>query len=374
MARLKKRKDGRYSTTITIDGKKHYLYGTTQRELEQKKINLKMEYEKNHLVKTCNMLFSVYADNWYHSFQENRNPNTREMYYNSIYKHIIPSLGHIPLNKITRSDIQKMIDERSNKPSTCDKIINTCRQLFEDALDDELIFKNPCRKVIKPKAFTKDTEPFSDKELAAIRDAVLKPMDRAFLDVLFAFGVRRGEALGLMVSDFDFANQSVRFERSITFDKNTPIINPFMKTSFSRRELYIPTPFVDSLKSYVDSCEGMYLFTLQSGDIMTKSSYDKMWRRISKAINDNLLSDTEKKMKQSPARRITALTFRHDFATKLYYSGISRKKAVEVMGHSGIQMIERVYAALDAKKENSEDKIDKMFDNFHDNYSSKKAL
>lgn len=374
MARLKKRKDGRYSTTITIDGKKHYLYGTTQRELEQKKINLKMEYEKNHLVKTSNMLFSVYADNWYHSFQENRNPNTREMYYNSIYKHIIPSLGHIPLNKITRSDIQKMIDERSNKPSTCDKIINTCRQLFEDALEDELIFKNPCRKVIKPKAFTKDTEPFSDKELAAIRDAVLKPMDRAFLDVLFAFGVRRGEALGLMVSDFDFANQSVRFERSITFDKNTPIINPFMKTSFSRRELYIPTPFVDSLKNYVDSCEGMYLFTLQSGDIMTKSSYDKMWRRISKAINDNLLSDTEKKMKQSPARRITALTFRHDFATKLYYSGISRKKAVEVMGHSGIQMIERVYAALDAKKENSEDKIDKMFDNFHDNYSSKKAL
>ncbi len=79
-------------------------------------------------------------------------------------------------------------------------------------------------------------------------------------------------------------------------------------------------------------------------------------------------------MKQSPARRITALTFRHDFATKLYYSGISRKKAVEIMGHSGFQMIEKVYAALDAKKENSEEKIDEMFDNFGDNFSSPKAL
>lgn len=79
-------------------------------------------------------------------------------------------------------------------------------------------------------------------------------------------------------------------------------------------------------------------------------------------------------MKQSPVRRITALTFRHDFATKLYYSGISRKNAVEIMGHSGIQMIEKVYAALDAKKENSEEKIDEMFDNFGDNFSSLKAL
>lgn len=320
------------------------------------------------------MPLSDYADNWFHSFQENRNPNTRDMYYNTIYKHIIPSIGHIPLNKVTRSDIQGMIDARKSKPSTCEKIMNTCRQLFEDALDDELIYKNPCRKVIKPKPIKKETEPFSEKELQAIYKADLQPMDRAFIDILFAFGVRRGEALGLMKNDFDFKKQTVRFERSITFDKNNPIINPFMKTSFSRRELYIPKAFVDPIKNYIDSLNGLYLFTLQNGNIITKSSYNKMWNRITRAINDILLSDAEKKMKQPPERRITALTFRHDFATKLYYSGISRKKAVEIMGHSGIQMIEKIYAALDAEKEKAETKIDKMFDNFSDNYSSQKAL
>lgn len=87
-----------------------------------------------------------------------------------------------------------MIDERNNKPSTCEKILNTCRQLFEDALDDDLIYKNPCRKVIKPRAFQKETEPFSEKELSAIRKTVLQPMDRAFIDILFSFGVRRGES------------------------------------------------------------------------------------------------------------------------------------------------------------------------------------
>lgn len=114
--------------------------------MEEKKLSLKMEYEKNHLVKTSGMPLSNYADNWFHTLQENRNPNTGDMYFNTIYKHIIPSIGHIPLNKVTRSDIQEMIDSRYDKPSTCSKIMNTCRQLFEDALDDDLIYKNPAGK------------------------------------------------------------------------------------------------------------------------------------------------------------------------------------------------------------------------------------
>ena len=61
--------------------------------------------------------------------------------------------------------------------------------------------------------------------------------------------------------------------------------------------------------------------------------------------------------------RQTAVVFLHDFCTKLYYSGISRKKAVEIMGHASYQMIEKVYAALDEKQEKSSEKIDAMFKN-----------
>lgn len=61
--------------------------------------------------------------------------------------------------------------------------------------------------------------------------------------------------------------------------------------------------------------------------------------------------------------RQNAVVFRHDFCTKLYYSGISRKKAVEIMGHASHQMIEKVYAALDEKQEKSSEKIDAMFKN-----------
>lgn len=41
----------------------------------------------------------------------------------------------------------------------------------------------------------------------------------------------------------------------------------------------------------------------------------------------------------------------------LYYSGISQKKAVELMGHSDIKMIMEVYAHLDEEKESVQEKL-----------------
>ena len=80
---------------------------------------------------------------------------------------------------------------------------------------------------------------------------------------------------------------------------------------------------------------------------------------IKKAIELELYGNNP--LAKLSARKITAVVFRHNFCTKLYYSGISRKKAVEIMGHSSYQMIEKVYAALDEKQEKSSDKIDAMF-------------
>ena len=234
--------------------------------------------------------------------------------------------------------------------------------MFEDMIDDELIAINPCRKgkIKMPKQTKHDVPPLSDRELNAIANANVGKMERMFLDCLIAFGMRRAEALGLMKNDFDFNNSILHLRRSIIFDKNTPVINQNMKTMTSHRDMHIPSVFVGRFKDYIDSCDNLYLFTKQDGSIMTKSSYDKMWTRITKELNSYLLTEAEQAMRQQPSRRITALTFRHDFATQLYYSDISRKKAVEMMGHAGTQMIEKVYAALDAEKEKAEEKIDAL--------------
>lgn len=75
-------------------------------------------------------------------------------------------------------------------------------------------------------------------------------------------------------------------------------------------------------------------------------------------MNDAVTSDREKAIGAQPITGLTAHIFRHNYCTMLYYSGVSQKKAVELMGHSDIKMIMEVYAHLDEQKEAVREKLD----------------
>ena len=78
---------------------------------------------------------------------------------------------------------------------------------------------------------------------------------------------------------------------------------------------------------------------------MSESSYKKFWKGITSKM------ETE---------GLTAHIFRHNYATLLYYSGISPKMAAKIMGHADTTMIMRVYAHLDEEKEGVADKLNSI--------------
>ena len=61
--------------------------------------------------------------------------------------------------------------------------------------------------------------------------------------------------------------------------------------------------------------------------------------------------------KNRPIHDLTAHIFRHNYATMLYYSGISLKKAAALMGHADTKMIMEVYSHLNEQKEQTETKL-----------------
>lgn len=75
-----------------------------------------------------------------------------------------------------------------------------------------------------------------------------------------------------------------------------------------------------------------------------------MWGRIIKKMNASVTSDKEKSIGAEPITSLTAHIFRHNYCTMLYYSCISQNEAVELMGHTDIKMIMKVYAHLNEKK------------------------
>ncbi len=95
-----------------------FLSAKTEKELKGKIFELKMKIKTSEVVKTSDTLLRDYADSWLETYKSSASINTKAMYINAINCHIKPEIGHLPLNKIVRSDIQKVINDRQDYPRT----------------------------------------------------------------------------------------------------------------------------------------------------------------------------------------------------------------------------------------------------------------
>ena len=104
------------------------------------------------------------------------------------------------------------------------------------------------------------------------------------------------------------------------------------KSDAGNRTIPIPESVSSYLKGYLKSINTFYLFPGKNTEVLSKTQYVKMWERIVKKMNDAVTSEKEKIIGAEPITGLTAHIFRHNYCTMLYYSGISQKKAVELMG------------------------------------------
>lgn len=363
MAKYKKRKDGRYATTVMVgrkaDGRPNnvFLAAKTERELKEKIFELKMKIKAGEAVKTSDTLLRDYADSWLETYKASVSINTRAMYINAINRHIKPEIGHLPLNKIVRSDVQKLINDRQEHPRTCEIIRLTLVQILNSAIDDKLLHENVAKKVTLPKRHKAEKRALTELEKEAIKKADFTMQEKAFVTLLFYFGLRRGECLALTKADIDLKKKVLTVNKTVVFDVNTPIVKMGAKSDAGNREIPIPDSIHAFLRDFLKSVDTFYLFPGKNTETLSKSQYVKMWGRIIRKMNEAVTTEKERMVCAEPIRGLTAHIFRHNYCTMLYYSGISQKKAVELMGHSDLKMIMEVYAHLDEKKESVQEKI-----------------
>lgn len=363
MGKYKKRKDGRYATTVMIgykdNGKPNnvFLSAKTEKELRNKVVELKMKMKTGEMIKQSDTLLKDYADSWMDTYKSAASINTRAMYKNAVEKHIKPELGHLPLNKIVRSDVQKLINDNQEHTRTCEIIKMTIVQILNSAIDDKLLHDNVAKKVTLPKRHKSEKRALTGLEKEAIKKADFTQTERALVMLLFYFGLRRGEVLALTKSDINFKKKLLNVNKTVVFDVNTPIIKTGAKSDAGNREIPIPDSVEDFLRQFLKSVNTFYLFHGKNTETLSKTQYAKMWDRIIRKMNDAVTTEKEKIIGSEPITGLTAHIFRHNYCTMLYYSGISQKKAVELMGHSDLKMIMEVYAHLDEEKEAVQEKL-----------------
>ena len=271
-----------------------FLAAKTEKELRNKIVELKMKMKTGELVKNSDMLLKDYTDTWLDTYKSTASINTKAMYKNTIDCHIKPELGNLQLNKIVRSDIQRIINDRQEHPRTCEIIKMTLVQIFNSAIDDKLLYENVAKKVTLPKRHKAEKRALTELEREAIKKADFTPQENTFAMLLFYFGLRHGECLALTKSDIDFKKKILTVNKAVVFDVNTPIVKTGAKSDAGNRTIPIPESVSSYLKGYLKSINTFYLFPGKNTEVLSKTQYVKMWERIVKKMNDAVTSEKEK--------------------------------------------------------------------------------
>lgn len=393
MAKYKKRPDGRYATSAIIGydekgkPKRKVIYGRTIMELDKKVADFKSLQNKGIVIDDGGMTVQQWSEKWLELYKADKAYNTYMMYKRTVDNHITPNLGTIRLSALKKHQIQELLNNivQCGHQRTAELVKLTLHQIIQQAIIEEYIYKDVTVGLSLPKKEKSEKRALTDAEKALIQKADLTPKERAFIDLLYYTGVRRGEALALMVSDIDFVNKKVKINKNLVMKDKTSEIKQSPKTEAGNREIPMPDKLFHSLKKYASSITSLYLFTMQNGELMTSSSFRRFWDNILDKLNiaaggekytrTDLQKDKEQKPIRLIANDITPHMFRHTYATNLYYAGIDIKTAQMLLGHSSIQMTMDVYTHLDNTKVLSAgDKLNAFFDNQNNSSDSQNIV
>ncbi len=361
-AKYKKRADGRYLVQIFIgynaDGKKKYknLYGKTTAELDDKVAEYKRQMNNGIVIDDKNITAGKWAEIWLNTYKANVGLNTKKMYENCINNHILGSdIASIPLSKIKKQHIQKLINEKVEigLTRTVEILRIVLKDMFDQAVENDLIIKSPAARIPIPKFKSAEKRAITEIEHIAIRQADLTDKERLFIYLGLYAGLRRGESLALTKQDIDLTTPSISINKTVIFDDNKGIIKDVPKTEAGTRNIPIIEPLFSHIKKYMSEIDTDLLFTTKTGDTFSRSAYRKMWDSILKKLNQSAGCEQNPK----PISDLTSHILRHTFSTNLYYAGIDIKTAQSWLGHKDIKTTLEIYTHLNTNFEESKNKL-----------------
>lgn len=335
MAKYKKRKDGRYATSVTYCGQKFYFTGKTSAELDRKVQEFKIA--KRSGIYNSNMPLKDWIASWLASVQCSVEPTTYASYASYINKHILPRLGDYSLCDIQPANIRDFMVEISKTlcSNTAGRVYAILKRILQTAVDDDMLAKTPMRGIKAPaKKLKKPRVVLTDEQCEHYLQWVQEskhPETKLMIMLAIVSGLRRGELLGLRAQDIDFDRKTLTVGQVIKNINGQFVISPRPKTSASRRTVSLPETIFPLLKAKIraNRLNAMADKLWQPNDLLFPSTHGKPMR-----LDDfSRIISTSGKRAGLPAG-FTLHSLRHTSATLLLKNGVNLKVVQQRLGHS----------------------------------------
>ncbi len=241
---------------------------------------------------------------------------------------VLPAIGDRPVRSITRADVQGLVNRWTavRSASTVGRIYGTLRAVLAYAEDDELIARNPCRRVRLPKAHLVDRPQLGPDRLAEQLDASQALM----MWTAATLGLRWAECAGLTVANLDPERATLSVRQQLTRDgKLAP-----PKSAAGRRTMTVPDWLMAELVALAKQRRA------DGGDALVFVSEEGHPHHYSNWRQRIWLPATTR-------AGLAGLRF-HDLrsiaATNLVVAGVDVKTAQARLGHASPQMTLGLYA------------------------------
>lgn len=326
---LKKRKDGRYEKSLTIDGKRHHFYGKTQKEANEKAFRFQKDSESP--------LFSDLAEEYYDDYILEHPSSAR--YVRAHIKPLCEWFGHRRVRDLTPKDFTSYwysIADKSYKTVASRRSVRLC--IYNFGIITHHLEDNPVEKSKIPSFLKKGKRELPEEEqIRLVKASADVPYSLIYLIALYT-GLRRGEILRLQWKDIDFDRGSVRVSKAVYHDSNVRILKE-PKTASGRREV----PLLEPLREILEPKRGKPEEYVLGGT--------EPWTRA------NCQRRIESYRKHSGVT-IGLHQLRHAYATILYEAGIDDRMAMELLGHANISTTRDIYTHISkSKKEDAAEKL-----------------
>lgn len=339
-----------YRKTFTFEGKRYSVSGKTPERLEEnlarKKLMLSGVWEEGDCVTAKDKItVSDWIPEWLTVYKM---PVVSNDWYKGLCKFcsnlILPAIGEMKLSEVRPTDLQKILNSKSDCSRSYIKTIhNVISEIFRAAYINGLILQDPSELLVRPAGRKKKPRrSLTSYERMVFLEAIDGYWAELFLKFQLFCGLRPSEAAALLWSDIDLGSGVVSVNKALKGDKSVGET----KTASGVRKVPLPESFIKELKAHKKEKKDNLVCHNSQGGPLTRDSIKVMWKHVLRRMKK-----AEKRM--TPEKSLlpdidgdeasVMYCLRHTYCTDLQAAGVPINVARELMGHSSISVTAEIY-------------------------------
>lgn len=361
---LVRRKDGRWAGSFySVEGKRVYVYGSTQQEALEKLRKAQSEQEQGVLATGPKLKLGVYLEQW---LEDVKKPELRVSSYVKYKKlivgYIIPVLGNLQLQKLTPQHVQSFYTKKL-KEGLSAKTVHSIHGVLHNALDNavrwRLVPKNVTDLVTPPRLEKHEVQSLTLEQARTLLAAARGHRLDMLLTLALTTGMRRGELLALRWSDIDLESGMLQVRRTVDFIARYGYVEGEPKTARSRRKIVLPAFVVAMLKQHR---KNQLEQRLKVGDDWQDRDLVICGLEGNYLNPRYLLKLFDKLLAEAGLSHMRFHDLRHSVVTLLLGMGVDPRTIQEFVGHEDITTTLRIYShVLPSMQQGVADKLSELF-------------